>query len=79
MLSQGQIFIDRVVLRADSDLFENVHDASVDLLAEELDAAWSFGNGCCDDVERGGFACPVGAKQSENLSLAYVETVVSDG
>lgn len=39
MLFDCKVFIDRVVLWADPDLLEDVHDASIDFLAEKLDTS----------------------------------------
>ena len=52
MFSDGQSFIERVILRAHSDLLEDSHNSFVDFLPEKLDAPVGFRYCSCDDVER---------------------------
>jgi hypothetical protein len=62
MLKDGEVLINWVVLGADADVLEDLHDAFVDLFVEEFNAACSFGEGGGGDVKGGGLTGAVGTE-----------------
>lgn len=73
-----QFLVKRVVLGTHSYLLEDVHDAFVDFLFEELYTTISLGNSSCNNVEGGWLTSSIRSQQSKYLSLWNCERIVPD-